>query len=104
MFLQKLNSKKLWEPCPSLRARAKSSMRALSSLNGDFHSCSQLSVRERNRGVTMLGAIIGDVAGSRFEWHNLKSKDFELFHQNCHITDDSVLTVAVASAPFTPSG
>ena len=46
----------------------------------------------------MLGAIIGDVAGSRFEWHNLKSKDFELFHQNCHITDDSVLTVAVADA------
>lgn len=46
----------------------------------------------------MLGAIIGDVVGSRFEWNNLKSKDFELFHADCHITDDSVLTVAVADA------
>ena len=27
----------------------------------------------------MLGAIIGDIVGSRFEWHNLKSKEFELF-------------------------
>ena len=26
----------------------------------------------------MLGAIIGDIAGSRFEWHNIKSKDFDL--------------------------
>ena len=26
----------------------------------------------------MLGAIIGDIAGSRFEWHNKKSKEFEL--------------------------
>jgi type I restriction enzyme M protein len=27
----------------------------------------------------MIGAIVGDIVGSRFEWHNLKSKDFELF-------------------------
>ena len=44
----------------------------------------------------MLGAIIGDIAGSRFEFHNLKSKDFELFHATCRFTDDTVLTVAVA--------
>ena len=30
----------------------------------------------------MLGAIIGDIAGSRFEWHNHKSKDFELTDEN----------------------
>ena len=28
----------------------------------------------------MLGAIIGDIVGSRFEWHNHKDKEFELFH------------------------
>ena len=46
----------------------------------------------------MLGAIIGDIAGSRFEWHNRKSKEFTLFHKACHYTDDSVMTLAVAQA------
>lgn len=27
----------------------------------------------------MIGAIVGDIAGSRFEFYNHKSKDFELF-------------------------
>ena len=31
----------------------------------------------------MLGAIIGDIAGSRFEWDNIKSKEFELFTDRC---------------------
>ena len=26
----------------------------------------------------MLGALIGDIAGSRFEWNNIKTKEFEL--------------------------
>ena len=30
-------------------------------------------------GRSMMGAIVGDVVGSRFEWHNRKTKDFELF-------------------------
>lgn len=47
---------------------------------------------------TMLGAIIGDVVGSRFEWHNLKSKKFVLFTPACKPTDDSVMTLAVAQA------
>jgi len=44
----------------------------------------------------MIGAIAGDIIGSRFEFNNLKSKDFELFHSDCKFTDDTVLTVAVA--------
>lgn len=44
----------------------------------------------------MLGALIGDMIGSRFEWHNYKRKDFELCHDDCRATDDSVLTIAVA--------
>lgn len=46
----------------------------------------------------MLGAIIGDLVGSRFEHDNYKGKDFVLCHPDCRFTDDSVLTVAVARA------
>lgn len=44
----------------------------------------------------MLGAIIGDIVGSRFEFNNIKRKNFELFNKKCRITDDSVMSVAVA--------
>lgn len=46
----------------------------------------------------MKGAIIGDMVGSRFEFHNLKSKKFKLFDVNCFPTDDSVMTIAVGNA------
>lgn len=62
----------------------------------------------------MLGAIVGDIAGSRFEFHNRKSKKFTFLKcrapQNttpdggrshgycCHFTDDTVMTLAVAQA------
>ena len=44
----------------------------------------------------MIGAIAGDIIGSRFEFNNLKSKEFELFADSCDFTDDTVLTIAVA--------
>lgn len=46
----------------------------------------------------MLGAIIGDIVGSRFEGSNHKGKDFELFDEECRATDDSVMTLAIAKA------
>lgn len=46
----------------------------------------------------MLGAIIGDIVGSRFEFNNHKSKEFELFGEGCFITDDSIMTLAIAKA------
>ena len=46
----------------------------------------------------MLGAIIGDIVGSRFEWNNHKDKHFELFTEDCRMTDDSIMTIAVAKA------
>lgn len=46
----------------------------------------------------MLGVIAGDVIGSVFEWSPIKSTTFPLFHPMCHFTDDTVLTVATASA------
>lgn len=46
----------------------------------------------------MIGAIIGDIIGSRFEFNNLKGKDFELFTDECDFTDDTICTIAVADA------
>ncbi len=46
----------------------------------------------------MIGAIIGDIVGSRFEFNNHRSKDFELFTDECQVTDDSIMTIAVAKA------
>ena len=46
----------------------------------------------------MLGASIGDIAGSRFEWDNIKVKEFEFFSRWTSFTDDTVMTVAVAKA------
>ncbi len=46
----------------------------------------------------MIGAILGDVVGSVYEFDNIKIKEFELFDKNCFFTDDSVMTVAVAEA------
>ena len=42
----------------------------------------------------MLGAMIGDIVGSVYEWHNIKTTDFEFFKPNCTFTDDTVLTAA----------
>ena len=44
----------------------------------------------------MLGAIVGEIIGSRFEGSGYKSKDFDLIHPHCRFTDDTVLTCAVA--------
>ena len=46
----------------------------------------------------MIGAIIGDIVGSRFEFNNRLSKEFEFFHPSCEFTDDTVMTCAVAQA------
>lgn len=46
----------------------------------------------------MLGAIIGDIVGSRFEWNNHRDKDFELFTNGCFPTDDSIMSLAIARA------
>ena len=47
----------------------------------------------------MLGAILGDIIGSRFEFDiGGKTKDFKLFTDKCEFTDDSVMTIAMADA------
>lgn len=68
----------------------------------------------------MIGAIIGDIAGSRFEFNPIRSKNFDLlvkgknylsekqtfkeFLTGCRFTDDTVMTVAVANALMEADG
>lgn len=46
----------------------------------------------------MLGAIIGDIVGSRFEWNNHRDKEFKFFTYKCFPTDDSIMSLAIAQA------
>lgn len=49
----------------------------------------------------MLGAIAGDIIGSVYEFHAIKSMDFPLFSEGSEWTDDTVLTMAVAETLLT---
>ena len=49
----------------------------------------------------MLGAIVGDIVGSVYEFDNHKSKDFPLFREDSKFTDDTILTIATADALMT---
>ena len=44
----------------------------------------------------MLGAVIGDIVGSVYEFSNTKNYDFTMFRSASNFTDDSILSVAVA--------
>lgn len=46
----------------------------------------------------MIGAIIGDIVGSKYEFNNHRSKEFELLDMDCFFTDDSILSLAIAKA------
>ena len=46
----------------------------------------------------MLGAIIGDIVGSKYEFNNIKTKEFTFFQPDMFFTDDTVMTVAIYDA------
>lgn len=46
----------------------------------------------------MIGAIIGDIAGSVYEFNNIRTKDFALLTDDCFATDDTIMTIAIAKA------
>lgn len=52
----------------------------------------------------MIGAIIGDIVGSRFEFNNYRAKDFELFTGDCFFTDDSIMSLAIGKALLEAQG
>lgn len=43
----------------------------------------------------MLGAVLGDIIGSPYEFNNIKTEDFPLINSQSRFTDDTVLTIAV---------
>lgn len=54
---------------------------------------------EKDRGrLCLLGAVSGDVIGSVYEFSRQKQYDFPLFGSESRVTDDSVLTIAIADA------
>ena len=46
----------------------------------------------------MIGAIIGDIVGSRFEFGPAPEEGFKLFTDDCSYTDDTICTIAIADA------
>ena len=46
----------------------------------------------------MIGAIAGEIIGSHYEWHRIKTKEFELFHPKSRFTDDTTLSMAIAKS------
>ena len=46
----------------------------------------------------MLGAIIGDIVGSRFEFGEAPKPDFEFYTDECRFTDDTIGSIATADA------
>lgn len=46
----------------------------------------------------MIGAIIGDIVGSVYEFDAIKTKEFIFFKNKCFFTDDTVLTLAISKA------
>jgi ADP-ribosylglycohydrolase len=51
----------------------------------------------------LLGAVAGDIIGSRFEFNSNKSIHFSFFDPKCDFTDDTVMTVAIADWLLTGS-
>ena len=45
----------------------------------------------------IIGAIAGDIIGSTYEFHPIKTKEFSLFNKKSTFTDDTIMTLAVAN-------
>ncbi len=83
-------------------------------LNDKYSLIKQKLLNSKCNYPTLLGGIIGDIAGSRFEFNPIKTKKFKLlvksnnylkptqtyqdYKETCHFTDDTVMTIAIANA------
>ena len=52
----------------------------------------------------MIGAIIGDIVGSKYEFNNTFNYNFKLFDKGCNFTDDTICTIAIADAILKKGG
>lgn len=66
-------------------------------LNGSEEKQEKATVPE-NRPSRLYGAVIGDIVGSKYEFNNIRHKDFPFLSEGCSFTDDTVMTIAVANA------
>ena len=48
----------------------------------------------------MIGAIIGDMVGSLYEFDNIKDKRFFFLTKYSLPTDDSIMTIAISKALY----
>ena len=48
----------------------------------------------------MIGAIIGDIVGSAYEWNNTKTKNFELFPASSSFTDINLYVLIIRANPI----
>ena len=46
----------------------------------------------------IYGAVIGDIVGSKYEFDNIKTKEFPFLSAGCNYTDDTIMTIAVTKA------
>ena len=53
---------------------------------------------ETKRSLVLIGAICGDIIGSRYEFCSTKKLDFDLFSDQSRFTDDTVCSIAIADA------
>lgn len=91
---QKIKLLKLWSCCAEIATKNIRWIRLLILRNRII----SVSVVTGRRYITMIGAIIGNIVGSIYEFNNHRSKDFEFFGKGCKITDDSIMTIAIAKA------
>ena len=73
-------------------------MNRLATSSAGAAASSSTETKEHNTvNITpMFGAVVGDIAGSYYEIHNIKSEDCVIFHGKSRLTDDSILTLATA--------
>ncbi len=52
----------------------------------------------------LVGTMVGDIVGSRFELNNCRKKDFVFFHPGCRATDDTIMTLAISKVLIEANG
>ena len=67
-------------------------------MTGTTKECISAGCREPGNVRSLLGAIVGDVVGSRWEFGGCKTKEFPFLDCYCEVTDDTVMTLAIGDA------
>jgi ADP-ribosylglycohydrolase len=83
--------------CSAAIAETRHQERTLYRKLSNGHLAATLKRADR-RSIKVLGPIAGDIIGSIYEQRPIKTMEFPLFQRSSHFTDDTVLTVAIASS------